>query len=574
MSSIKQLLNRLLFAIPALLCQALSPAQSTFTGIVEKDGKYGIEIKSDEGTRLIVKPKYEGLRMLYETTFPRIYAYKQKGKWGLIYLEGKRVETVTKPEFDYIKLLNDRGNYVFNLREQYYLVRKAGKTALLSYPNDGSVKLSEYWDEIGIDTTKFAVNYLSLFKIKTGNLYGIADLFGRVVVKPEYESYERMETNGYNNFHVLKKNHRYLIVLDKKKVWGEELRPADTVWYDKALFSLTGKDTMVHYPYGVETMSKYRQQQAEQEAYLREREQKDEALKLKQEKSKRILSMSYQKKERVFLSGNREMYLLIDSFGIKCFDPEKAEFVYADKQLEHYFIRHNLVFVQSEQGKWYLYPNDMEYKNIKTVHPYVTAQVSDEQYWIFGGALSRQVYVEKGAEITEITLLDYSVHIVYRINGKYGFVSQDNSGYPLKKLPAVFTSISVVNTYQNNPRLQMVYNGETVNTYHDNIQMAFGGKHVGVKADMYGAACGNPNCKNGVIGTSTRIEKGETVTKTYNNTTYWYKGHLVPADITVTETNPDRVITEKEYCNDPIHSVKIVMLFWDEATGTYKLEKH
>ena len=575
MSFCKQLLNSLLLLVAAFVCPALLHAQSDFTGIIEKDGKYGIEIKVEGGTKQVVKPKYDALKVLYGNTFPDVYAYKLEGKWGLIYREGKGVATVTKPEYDDIKLLNNKANYVFDLREQYFLVWKAGKVALLSYPNDGNVKLSQFWDDIGIDTVKFAVNYLSMFKIKAGNLYGVADLFGRVVVKPEYESYEKLEANGYNYFHLLKKDHRYLIVLDKKKVYGEELRPADTAWYDKELFSITGKDTVVHYPYGTETISTYRKKQAEYDAYMQAKGLKDDAQKQKQEKAKNILSMSYQKKQRVFLSSTKEMYLLIDSFGIKCFDPEKAEYVFADKQLEHYYINNNLVFVQSVQGKWYLYPNTvMEFKSIKTVHPYVAAQVSDEQYWIFGGVNSSQVYVEKGAEITEVTKLDNSVYVVYRLNGKYGFVSQDNSGYPLKKLPAVFTSISVISTYQNTARLQLVYDGETVNAYHNDIQMAFGGKHTGIKADMYGAACGNPKCKNGVIGTTTRVEKGETVTKRFNNTTYWYKGHLVPADITVTETNPDRVITEKEYCKDPIHSVKTVMLFWDNSIGTYKVEKH
>lgn len=194
----------------------------------------------------------------------------------------------------------------------------------------------------------------------------------------------------------------------------------------------------------------------------------------------------------------------------------------------------------------------------------LAAPVSDEQYSIFA----------KGAEITEVTKLNNSSHMVYRLNGKYGFVSQDNFGDPLKSLPAVFTSISVISTYQNNPRLQLVYNGETVNAYHDDIQMTFGGKCLAIKADMYGAACSNPKCKNGVVGTTTRVEKGETVTKRLNNTTYWYKGHLVPADITVTETYSDKVITEKKYCEDPIHTIKVVMLFWDSATGTYKVEKH
>lgn len=204
----------------------------------------------------------------------------------------------------------------------------------------------------------------------------------------------------------------------------------------------------------------------------------------------------------------------------------------------------------------------------------VTTAVSEEQFMILAGGKSRQVYAEKGAEITDVTNLDNSVHLIYRLNGKYGFLSQDNSGYTLKKLPAVFSSISVISTYKNNPRLQLVYNGETVNAYHDDIKMAFGGMHVAIKADMYGAVCGNPKCKNGVIGTTTQVEKGETVTRRINNTTYWYKGHLVPADITIVETNPDKIITEKQYCKDPIHSVKTVMLFWENATGTYKVEKH
>lgn len=213
---------------------------------------------------------------------------------------------------------------------------------------------------------------------------------------------------------------------------------------------------------------------------------------------------------------------------------------------------------------------------VETIPPKsnVTTAVPEEQFWISAGEKSRQVYLEKGSEITDVTNLYNSVHLIYRLNGKYGFMSQDNWGYTLKKLPAVFSSISVISTYQNNPRLQLVYNGETVSAYHDDIQMAYGGKHVAIKADMYGAVCGNPKCKNGVIGTTTQVEKGETVTRRINNTTYWYKGHLVPADITIVETNPDKIITQKEYCKDPIHSVKTVMLFWENATGTYKVEKH
>lgn len=575
MSTCKQLLNGLLLALAAFLYPTLLPAQNNFTGIVNKDGKFGIEVKVDRETKLVVKPKYDDLKLIYNSVPPRVYAYKVAGKWGIITMQGPKPITVTQPEFDDIKLLNNLENYVFDLKEYYFLVWKAGKVALLHRPYyDGESVLSQFWDDIGVDTVTFTRKYKRPFMIKADGLYGVTTIFGETLAPVEYESFEKLTDRSSNDFYVLKKNGKYRVVVDIDGIRNEIVKSADDVWKDGEVFWAAGTDTSVCFANGIRNITEYRKMVEASDAYVKEAAKKGEAQKLKQEKVNRILNAKYQKKERVFLTGNREMYLLMDSFGIKCFDPEKAEFVYADKQLEHYYINHNLVFVQSEQGKWYLYPNPTEYKSITTVHPYVAAQISEEQYWIFGGVKSRQVYVEKGAEITEVTLLDNTVHIVYRLKGKYGFVSQDNSGYPLKKLPAVFTLISVISTYQNNPRLQLVYNGETVNAYHDDIQMAFGGKHVAIKADMYGASCGNPKCKNGVMGTSTHVEKGETVTKRFNNTTYWYKGHLVPADITIIETNPDRVITEKEYCKDPIHSVKTVMLFWDEATGTYKVEKH
>lgn len=568
MSYSKQLLNSLLLVVAAFLCPALLLAQSKFTGIVEKDGKYGIEVKTDRGTELVVKPKYDDIKLIYNSIPPRVYAYKAAGKWGIIDLYNPKTNIVTQPEFDSIKMLNSIHDFVFGLKNDYFLVWKAGKVALFASPKDNATATYTLWDDIGFDTAAFSKNYKYLFHFKVGNLYGLTNLNREMEIKPEYESYQKINTGFRTYFHILKKNNRYLIVHDPYGGPIQIQKTVDTFWVDKELFSVTGTDTLVHDMTRTESISEYRAKNITEE-------KKNEPQRLKQEKVARILNAHYQKKQRVLLSSTKEMYLLIDSFGIKCFDPENAEYVFADKQLVHYYINNNLVFVQSEQGKWYLYPNSaMEYKSITTVHPYVAAQVSDEQYWIFGGVKSRQVYVEKGAEITEVTNLDNSVHIVYRLNGKYGFVSQNNFGDRLKSLPAVFTSISVISTYQNNPRLQLVYNGETVNAYHDNIQMEFGGKHTGIKADIYGAVCGNPKCKNGIVSTTTRVEKGKTTTTTYSNTTYWYKGHLMPADITITETNPDRLITEKTYCTDPVHSVKVVMLFWDKPTGTYKVEKH
>ena len=143
----------------------------------------------------------------------------------------------------------------------------------------------------------------------------------------------------------------------------------------------------------------------------------------------------------------------------------------------------------------------------------------------------------------------------------------------MKFLPNVFDHIDIVSTYDNNPRMQLIYNGEKVNAYHDDIQIQYG-KVAVIKCDMYGASCGNAECKNGIIGFTDHTVKGKTTTQKYNNTTVWRKGHLVMADVTITETSADRVVKETKYCDNPIHSIKHAALVLDHATGKFVLEKH
>jgi hypothetical protein len=144
------------------------------------------------------------------------------------------------------------------------------------------------------------------------------------------------------------------------------------------------------------------------------------------------------------------------------------------------------------------------------------------------------------------------------------------TGEYIKELKPVFDQINILGSNQGNTRLGVIYKNESFNLNVDDINIF---NSNGVKCDMYGISCGNPQCKNGIIGFSYEVEKGRTTSSTTYNTAIWEKGKMIPANVTTTTTYPDKTIKTAQYCTNKIHSVKSVLLFWNQYSKEYEIHK-
>jgi len=109
-----------------------------------------------------------------------------------------------------------------------------------------------------------------------------------------------------------------------------------------------------------------------------ERKQKGQEQQLKKAKVDLVVNGKYKKLEKVGLAMNKLVYVLVDTFGVKCFDPEAAEYVFSDKALVQYWHNGRYLFVKSYEGKWYLYPNGAEYLDLASYYQYFIAKKSDK----------------------------------------------------------------------------------------------------------------------------------------------------------------------------------------------------
>lgn len=406
-------------------------------------------------------------------------------------------------------------------------------------------------------------------------------LNGNLILKPEYNNYDKVKNHVFRNYYyyILKKADGCIAVMDPKNTGKEPMKLiGEKMWVNKYVFSLKGTDTTVFYLNEFLNMQDYRKN----ENALNERDDKIAQLAVKKnfeeeykkQKEAQINSIrgKYIKTEKITLVTGKTVYILVDSNGVKCLNEETISFDYPNLKLISYWKADGQVFVKKENGKWLQYPNDKEYETINSVGFYMAAIDLENNCTIFNRQVSRTFKIDKNTEVTSFVDLGDSYYYAYKMNNKYGFASYDNYRINLKLLPAVFDSLKIIDVYNNNPQMQLIYKGEKFNAFHDGIKMSAGQASV-IKGDVYGIPCGNPICKNGIIGYTNQTIKGTTSTKTFNNTTVWKNGHLEVGNVTITETTSDQTVKEEEPCTDPIHNIKNVWLLFDPNTGKYKIEK-
>jgi len=562
-------------------CTHTTLAQKKFDGIVEEDGKYGVEISKNHRRIQVIKPKFDDIVLGKANIRPEVYFYKKKGKWGILHVDDYKEKAFidTQAEFDSIAYYPSENYFKAN----YFIVWKDKKLAIIGIVtyNEAHRQISEFWDDIIIDNKSKSLGQ-TLVVVREGNSYGLMHLNGKIVLAPEYSSYENVNYIQFRKYfyYIFRKTDGCVAVMDPKDSEKEPMiLTGDKMWVDKYVFSAKGSDTTVFYANAFLKMPEFLKQHAalkERDKGIAnmERENKLKEIGKNQIESnvRSIVAGNYLKTEKINLASGKSVYLLVDSSGVKCLNTETAEFDYSKLKLISYWKADGQVFVKKENDTWLRYPSEKEYVTLTPIRSYMSAIDADDNCTVFYGTSSRTFKVDKYSEVTDYVEDDNSYLYVYRRNGRSGFASYSKSGMLSKFLPAVFDNIHIIHTYNNNPRIKLVYNGEELNAYHDDIKISNGNASV-IKCDLYGNACGNSNCKNGIIGYSNKTIEGKTTVKQFNNTTVWRRGHLELANVTVTETTPDKTVREAEYCKDAIHSVKNVWLLYDPVAMKYYTEK-
>ena len=142
--------------------------------VVCKNGKYGI---IDKCNKIIVDFVYDNLFIRF--TQDVIIAQKD-GKYGIIDLTGN----IILP-FEYDKyLLTDEDNILalFIKNKTYYYVNKNGEIQL-------SVDYSDY------DNISTFDSYCKILRIEKNGKFGVVDMYGNIIIEPQYKSIEKLGDN-------------------------------------------------------------------------------------------------------------------------------------------------------------------------------------------------------------------------------------------------------------------------------------------------------------------------------------------------------------------------------------------
>ena len=183
----------------------------------DSEGKYGVSKVSSSTdskskvtsvkTSAIITPKYDEIK--YVEKYNQLIVSLDKKK-GIIQLSNKdgafSAETIVKIQFEDIKPIYENLFLISETKEQDG--KKIEKYGVIKSENgkEETILANEY-DEIGIDFSKFTNNdlnsqyvlYDSLIPVKKGNLWGLVNLKGNVVVKIEYSELGDTSSNPNSN---------------------------------------------------------------------------------------------------------------------------------------------------------------------------------------------------------------------------------------------------------------------------------------------------------------------------------------------------------------------------------------
>ena len=165
--------------------EALEGVQNTFK--ITKDGKVGI---ADNKGNVLITPSYVEITSLDKDKSQGFIVKNSDGKYGIVDTANKQV---LETKYDAVEKI---------YRNDYYVVTENGKQEVVK--KDGNIALSGNYDKIEaiLQNPENGIIY------KQKEKYGIMNLSGAVVIKPEYEKLKE----GASGSIIAKKDSKYGII--------------------------------------------------------------------------------------------------------------------------------------------------------------------------------------------------------------------------------------------------------------------------------------------------------------------------------------------------------------------------
>ena len=165
--------------------EALEGVQNTFK--ITKDGKVGI---ADNKGNVLITPSYAEITSLDKDKSQGFIVKNSDGKYGIVDTANKQV---LETKYDTVEKI---------YRNDYYVVTENGKQEVVK--KDGNIVLSGNYDKIEaiLQNPENGIIY------KQKEKYGIMNLSGAVVIKPEYEKLKE----GASGSVIAKKDSKYGII--------------------------------------------------------------------------------------------------------------------------------------------------------------------------------------------------------------------------------------------------------------------------------------------------------------------------------------------------------------------------
>ena len=165
--------------------EALEGVQNTFK--ITKDGKVGI---ADNKGNVLITPSYAEITSLDKDKSQGFIVKNSEGKYGIVDTANKQV---LETKYDAVEKI---------YRNDYYVVTENGKQEVIK--KDGNIVLSGNYDKIEaiLQNPENGIIY------KQKEKYGIMNLSGAVVIKPEYEKLKE----GASGSIIAKKDSKYGII--------------------------------------------------------------------------------------------------------------------------------------------------------------------------------------------------------------------------------------------------------------------------------------------------------------------------------------------------------------------------
>lgn len=175
---------------------AISKIENSFK--VKKDGKYGIV---DNEGKIVIEPKYADIDILGKDNKSGFIVKDENGKYGIIDYSDNQVLNI---EYDAIEKVYGNDLYVVTVDGKQKLVNKENKDILTK----------------GYDSIKQVLsNQENAVIIVKDNKYGVMNLLGEMLIKPQYDDLKEVKTGYF----IAKKDNKYGIInLENQEKLGFE----------------------------------------------------------------------------------------------------------------------------------------------------------------------------------------------------------------------------------------------------------------------------------------------------------------------------------------------------------------